>query len=155
MNSATRIKLSVMMFLEYAIWSVWALMLVPHLAELKTSEFSIGLIMACGGLGSILGPFIMGQLADRYFATEKVLAVSHLIGGLLLIAASYGTTFWPIFLLMLVCCTLYFPTVGLTNSLTFQALGLTRQPVCADPPLGNDRLASGHLPGGQVSQPQQ
>ncbi len=106
MNSATRIKLSVMMFLEYAIWSVWALMLVPHLAELKMSEFSIGLVMACGGLGSILGPFIMGQLADRYFATEKVLAVSHLMGGLLLIAASYFTTFWPIFLLMLVYCTL-------------------------------------------------
>ena len=75
MNSATRIKLSVMMFLEYAISSVWALMLVPHLAELNMSEFSIGLIMACGGLGSILGPFIMGQLADRYFATEKVLGV--------------------------------------------------------------------------------
>jgi nucleoside transporter len=123
MNSATRIKLSVMMFLEYAIWSVWALMLVPYLAELNMSEFSIGLIMACGGLGSIVGPFIVGQLADRHFATEKVLAVSHLIGGLLLIAASYGTTFWPIFLLMLVYCTLYFPTVGLTNSLTFRALG--------------------------------
>ena len=62
-----------MMFLEYAIWSVWALILVPHLAELKMSEFSIGLVVACGGLGSILGPFIMGQLADRCFATEKVL----------------------------------------------------------------------------------
>jgi nucleoside transporter len=123
MNSAIRIKLSVMMFLQYAIWSVWALMLVPHLAELKIIEVNIGLIMACGGLGSILGPFIVGQLADSYFATEKVLAVCHLIGGFLLIAASYCTTFWPIFLLMLVYCSLYFPTVGLTNSLTFRALG--------------------------------
>src|SRR5208337_369070 len=125
MNSATRTKLSVMMFLQYAIWSVWAVMLYVYLKDLfgQGHEFSIGLIMACGGLGSILGPFIMGQLADRYFATEKVLAASHLIGGLLLIAASHGTTFWPIFLLMLVYCTLYFPTVGLTNSLTFRALG--------------------------------
>ena len=123
MNAATRIKLSVMMFLEYAIWSVWALMLVPHLAELKISESSIGWIMACGGLGSIFGPFIMGQLADRYFATERVLAFCHLAGGVLLIAASYFTSFWPIFLLMLVYCSLYFPTVGLTNSLTFHALG--------------------------------
>ncbi|MGC8643730.1 MAG: MFS transporter, partial [Isosphaeraceae bacterium] len=123
MNAATRIKLSVMMFLEYAIWSVWALMLVPHLAELKLSESSIGLIMACGGIGSILGPFIMGQLADRYFATEHVLAFCHLAGGVLLIAAAQFTTFWPIFLLMLVYCSLYFPTVGLTNSITFRALG--------------------------------
>ena len=73
MNSATRIKLSVMMFLEYAIWSVWALMLSRIWRSFEDDEFSIGLIMACGGLGSILGPFIMGQLADRYFATEKVL----------------------------------------------------------------------------------
>ncbi len=123
MNPTIRIKLSLMMFLEYAIWSFWALMLVPHLTELNLSNISIGLIMACGGIGSILGPFVMGQLADRYFATEKVLAFCHLAGGLLLIAASYGTTFWPIFLLMLVYCTLYFPTVGLTNSLTFRALG--------------------------------
>jgi nucleoside transporter len=123
MNAATRIKLSVMMFLQYAIWSVWALMLVPHLAELKMSESAIGVIMACGGLGSIIGPFIMGQLADRYFATERVLAFSHLAGGVLLIVASQFTTFWPIFLLMLVYCSLYFPTVGLTNSLTFRALG--------------------------------
>jgi len=123
MNFATLIKLSVMMFLQYAIWSVWALMLVPHLAELKISEANIGWIMACGGLGSLLGPFILGQLADRYFATEKVLAVCHLLGGLLLIAASYCTTFWPIFLLMLIHCSLYFSTVGLTNSLTFHALG--------------------------------
>jgi nucleoside transporter len=123
MNSATRIKLSVMMFLQYAIWSVWALMLVPHLAELKITDFSIGLIMACGGLGSMLGPFIMGQLADRYFATERVLAACHLAGGALLIAASHATAFWPIFLLMLLYCTLYFPTVGLTTSLTFRALG--------------------------------
>ena len=125
MNSATRIKLSVMMFLEYAISSVWALMLYVYLKDLfgQGHEFSIGLIMACGGLGSILGPFIMGQLADRYFATERVLAFSHLGGGVLLIAASYFTTFWPIFVLMLLYCTLYFPTVGLTNSLTFRALG--------------------------------
>ena len=103
MNSATRIKLSVMMFLEYAISSVWALMLYAYLKDLfgQGHEFSIGLIMACGGLGSILGPFIMGQLADRYFATERVLAFSHLGGGVLLIAASYFTTFWPIFVLML------------------------------------------------------
>src|SRR5271166_3773384 len=101
MNSATRIKLSVMMFLEYAISSVWALMLYVYLKDLfgQGHEFLIGLIMACGGLGSILGPFIMGQLADRYFATERVLAFSHLGGGVLLIAASYFTTFWPIFVL--------------------------------------------------------
>src|SRR5271157_4958693 len=83
--------------------------------SVRSLIFSIGLIMACGGLGSMLGPFIMGRLADRYFATEKVLAACHLAGGVLLIAASYGTTFWPVLLLMLLYCTLYFPTVSLTH----------------------------------------
>jgi nucleoside transporter len=123
MSIGLRIKLSLMMFLQYAVWSIWALALVPHLTALKISEFNIGLILACGGLGSLLGPLVLGALADRYFATEKVLAFCHVVGGALLIAAGYQQSFTPLFVLMLLYCTLYFPTVGLTTALTFRALG--------------------------------
>ncbi len=123
MNLAVRIKLSVMMFLQYAVWSIWAVMLLVHLQKLGISDISIGIIMACGGIGSIIGPLILGQLADRYFATEKVLAFCHLAGGALLILAAYFQSFWPILVVMLLYCTLYFPTLGLTNSLTFRTLG--------------------------------
>ena len=122
MNLGLRIKLSLMMAFQYAIWSIWLLMLFQHIHELKL-DAQFGWIMMTTGLGSIIGPFVMGQLADRYFATEKVLAFAQIAGGLVLIATAYATTFWPIFLLMLVYCHLYFPTVGLTNSLAFRALG--------------------------------
>ena len=156
MNSATRIKLSVMMFLQYAIWSVWALMLVPHLAELKMSEVSIGLIMACGGLGSILGPFIVGQLADRYFATEKVLAVCHLARGP---ALDRRVVLHHLLADLPADAGLLQPL--LPHGRTDQLADLpgpgrgARQPVRADPPLGHDRLASGHIPGGSLSQSEQ
>jgi nucleoside transporter len=122
MNLGLRIKLSLMMAFQYAVWSIWILMLYQRMHELKL-DAQFGWIMMTTGLGSIIGPFVMGQLADRYFATEKVLAFAHIAGGLVLIATAYATTFWPIFLLMLVYCHLYFPTVGLTNSLAFRALG--------------------------------
>ena len=113
-------------------------------------EFSIGLIMACGGLGSILGPFIMGQLADRYFATEKVLGVQP-----------PGRGRAPDRRVLLHHLLADFPAdAGVLHPLLphgrpDQLVDLpspgrrTRQPVRADPPLGNDRLAPGHVPGGR------
>ncbi len=101
MDLGLRIKLSAMMFLQYAVWSIWQLMLFQRMKDLHLDGRPFGWILMTTGLGSILGPFVMGQLADRYFATEKVLAVAHLAGGLLLIATAYATTLWPIFLLML------------------------------------------------------
>ena len=93
MSLGLRIKLSVMMFLQYFVWGIWLPMLGQQLGEngvnLDTGE--IGWVFTVYGFGAILGPFIIGQLADRYFATEKVMAACHLIGGLLLIATAYVT----------------------------------------------------------------
>ncbi|ADV63233.1 hypothetical protein Isop_2663 [Isosphaera pallida ATCC 43644] len=120
-----RIRLSLMMILQYYVWGIWLPMLAQHLGPngLNLSGSEIGWIFSVYGLGAIAGPFLFGQIADRYLATEKVLFGCHLVGGLMLIAASEFTTFWPIFLLMLIYCCLYMPTMGLTNSLTFRALG--------------------------------
>ena len=95
--------------------------------DLKLDLDRIGDIFSVYGFGAILGPFILGQIADRYLATEKVLFLAHFVGGLLLIAAGYATTFWPIFLLLFAYCNLYMPTMGLTNSITFRALGPAEQ----------------------------
>lgn len=122
MNLGLRIRLSLMMAFQYAVWSIWVLMIHQRVKEVGL-DAQLGWILMTSGLGSILGPIIMGQLADRYFATEKVLAFAHIVGGLVLIATAYATSFWPFFLLMLLYCHLYFPTVGLTNSLTFRAIG--------------------------------
>ncbi len=129
MSLGLRIKLSVMMFLQYFVWGIWMPVLAQQLGEngVKIPVHLTGWIFAVGGYGSILGPFIIAQLADRYFSTEKVMAFCHLIGGLLLIATAYCTTFWPIFILLFLYSTLYMPTMGLSNSITFRSLGEANQ----------------------------
>ncbi len=125
MSVGLRVRLSIMMFLQYFVWGIWLPMLAQRLGKngLNLEPHYIGWIFTVYGFGSILGPFILGQLADRYFATERVMAVAHFVGGLLLIATAYMTSFWPIFILLFLYCSLYMPTMGLSNSITFRNLG--------------------------------
>ena len=72
-----RTRLSVMMFLQYAIWGAWLPILYPFLLGHRGFELNeVGLILAGGAAGAIVGPFIAGQIADRFFASEKFLGVS-------------------------------------------------------------------------------
>ena len=129
MSSGLRVRLSIMMFLQYYVWGIWLPMLAQRLGrnDLNLDEREIGWIFTVYGFGAIIGPFILGQLADRYFATERVMAAAHFIGGLLLIAAAYVTTFWPIFILLFIYCNLYMPTMALSNSISFRSLGEENQ----------------------------
>jgi len=129
MSFGLRARLSVMMFLQYFVWGIWLPMLAQRLGtnDLNLEASQIGWIFSVYGFGSIVGPFILGQLADRYFATERVMFVAHFVGGLLLFATAAATTFWPIFILLLLYCSLYMPTMGLSNSITFRSLGENNQ----------------------------
>ncbi|MDR3621958.1 MAG: MFS transporter [Paludisphaera borealis] len=129
MSFGLRVRLSIMMFLQYFVWGIWLPMLAQQLGpnSLNLDGREIGWVFTVYGFGSILGPFILGQLADRYFSTERVLAVAHFVGGLLLIAAAYVSTFWPIFWILFFYCSLYMPTMGLTNSISFRSLGESNQ----------------------------
>ncbi|HVS35357.1 MAG TPA: MFS transporter [Gemmataceae bacterium] len=124
---SVRVRLSIMMFLEYAIWGVWAPTLNLHLAQLDSFRgpsvsFLINMVYLTMPLATILSPFVAGQLADRYFATQRFLAVSHLIGGLFILAAFFVTSFWGMFWLILGHCLMFGPSVALTNSLAFHHL---------------------------------
>ena len=80
-----KFKLSVMMFFQYAIWGSWLPLLWPFLFEHRHLEpGQIGSMFAAGAAGALLAPFIAGQIADRYFPTEKFLGISHILGGLLI-----------------------------------------------------------------------
>lgn len=122
------IRLSVMMFLQYAIWGIWAPILGRHLASLdafKTADGTadqtrIGLIYMTLPIASIIAPFIGGQIADRYFAAQRFLAVSQLLGGALLLAVTRFTGFTEVFLGMLLYNLIYAPTIALSNSISFQ-----------------------------------
>jgi nucleoside transporter len=81
-----------------------------------------GWVMNAFALSSIVAMFVGGQLADRWFATERFLAFSHLIGGLMMLLMPMQKTFWPIFAVMLLHCLFYVPTLSLTNSICFANL---------------------------------
>jgi nucleoside transporter len=107
-----------MMFLQYAIWGAWAPVLSVYLInDLGFSGFQAGLIYALLPLATIISPFIGGQVADRYFSSEKVIAFLALTGGLVLLVVSRTTDYTVMTVLMLVYCLIYAPTLALTNSI--------------------------------------
>jgi nucleoside transporter len=109
-----------MMFLEYVIWGSWLPLLALYLSRfLGFPGTDIGWIFGTLAIASVTAVFVSGQLADRYFATERFLAVSHLVGGVAMLALPFQKTFWPFFAAMLVHNLMYVPTLSLTNSICF------------------------------------
>jgi len=121
MNPAIRAKLSFLMFLEYVIYGAWFPLLGLYIGKdyLKFDEYEQAWVFNAFAIAALTGMFFGGQLADRYFAQEKFLAFSHLIGGLAMLGLAYQTTFWPFFLLMLLHCFFYVPTMSVTNAIAF------------------------------------
>jgi len=112
-----KVQLGIMMFLQYAIWGAWAPVLSSHLLnDLGFSGSQVGWIYALLPLATIIAPIIGGQVADRYFASEKVIAFLQLGGGVLLLLAARITDFDLLAVVMLFYCLLYAPTLALTNS---------------------------------------
>jgi nucleoside transporter len=123
MPDGVRWRLSVMMFLEYVIWGSWLPLLSHYLTRaLHFSGTDIGWVFATQAIASITAVGISGQIADRHLSTERFLALSHLIGGVALIALRFQTSFWPFFIVMLVYTLAYVPTLSLTNSISFHHL---------------------------------
>src|ERR1700733_681964 len=118
-----KLRLSVMMFLEFFIWGGWFVTMGSYLgATLSASGAQIGLAYATQSWGAIMAPFIFGLIADRYFNAERVLAVTHLAGGALLLALARQGTYAGFFPLLLVYMILYMPTLALVNSVAFRQL---------------------------------
>ncbi len=121
--AALKTRLSIMMFLQYAIWGAWLPLLYPFLKNHRQFEDAqIGTMFAVGAVGAIVAPFIAGQIADRYFSTEKYLGISHILGGVLVWQLATLEGFWPFLGFSLIYSLIYSPTLALTNSISFHHL---------------------------------
>ncbi len=116
-----RIRLSVMMFLEFLIWASWYVPIGGYMnSTLHFSGGEIGWIYTTTALGAIIAPLFVGFVADRFFPTQVVLGVLHLLGAVCLFLASFQSTFAPLMALLLVNCLCFMPTLALANSLAFR-----------------------------------
>ena len=88
MNQQVKIRLGLMMFLNYVIWGAWYVTIGTWLSTARhfTGQ-QVGLVYGTTAVGAIVAPFFVGLIADKFFATEKLLATLHFAGGLLLFAA--------------------------------------------------------------------
>ncbi|HNR74586.1 MAG TPA: nucleoside permease [Cyclobacteriaceae bacterium] len=113
-------KLSVMMLLEYFIWGAWYVTMGTYMSEfLGATGTQIGSAYSALAIATIISPFFVGMIADRFFAAQKIMGVLHLIGAALLYLATVvndNTTFYWI---ILVYSLLYMPTIALSNSIAF------------------------------------
>jgi hypothetical protein len=122
-------RLSVMMFLQYAVWGAWlplaARYLTAPVAEggLGFTGTQMGLILGlAGSIGAVCAPFIAGQLADRHFSTERFLAVLLAVGGVVKWITASQTGYGAWLLLSIAYSVVYMPTLALSNSMAFANL---------------------------------
>ncbi|MFO0937615.1 MAG: MFS transporter [Gemmataceae bacterium] len=125
-----KLKLAIMMFLQFFIWGAWFELGFVYIPGLKFPDpWMVPLIFGAFNIGSLMALFFSTQFADRKFAAEKFVSVSHLIGGLAIgglfflhPAPGEKAAFWPFFGLMLLHSIFYVPTISITNSIAFANL---------------------------------
>src|SRR5215218_8568982 len=123
MKQTIRLQLSFMMFLEFFIWGSWYVTMGTFLAQsLKASDVQNGMAYSTQSLGAIIAPFIVGLIADRFFAAQRILGIIHLLGAALMYFLSQQTQFEGFYPLILAYMILYMPTLALVNSVSFRQL---------------------------------
>ncbi|MBP7939934.1 MAG: MFS transporter, partial [Sediminibacterium sp.] len=119
MKLKTGVLLSAMMFLQYYIWGAWYVTMGTYMGEkLGSTGVDIGAAYGAGAIATIISPFFVGMIADRFFSAQKIMGVLHLVGAALLFFATKvdNTNFYWV---ILVYSLLYMPTIALSNSVAF------------------------------------
>jgi len=115
-------QLSIMMFLEFFVWGAWFVTIANFMSEIGMTKY-VYWAYTVGPIASIVSPFFLGMVADRFFPTEKVLGVMHIIGGVAMFCAPFVIFSPLLFILTLGLHTLcYQPTIGLANTLAFSQI---------------------------------
>ena len=123
MVSLTGLRLAAMMFLQFFVWGTWYVTAPRYLGTIGFDGSDFGLTYSVGPLAALVSPLFVGMVADRFFATERILGALHLLGAAIMYGATLlmnpadpatPTTINMVFFGHTLC---YFPTLALTNSL--------------------------------------
>jgi nucleoside transporter len=116
-------RLSVMMFLQFFIWGGWFVTLGTFLTTtLAASGGQVGMAFSTQSWGAIIAPFVVGLIADRFFNAERILAVLHLLGAVLLFQLYRATDFSAFYPYVLAYMLVYMPTLALVNAVAFRQI---------------------------------
>ncbi len=125
MNSFLSWRLRLMMFFQFFIWGAWYATAGNYMKQMGLSDVIYIAYMA-SPIGSIVAPFFLGMVADRFFAAQKVLGTMHILSGIFIFAAPFALEIvdsTPLFLILLQLHMLcYMPTVGLATATAFHKL---------------------------------
>jgi nucleoside transporter len=117
------IKLSLMMLLQYFIWGAWYVTMGTYMATfLGSSGVQIGAAYSALAIATMISPFFVGMVADKYFAAQRIMAVLHLVGALLLYLATQITDNTAFYWVIVFYSLLYMPTIALSNSIAFSQM---------------------------------
>src|SRR5579863_1799168 len=120
MLSSIKLRLCIMMFVNYMVWGAWYVTISTYLVQtLHFTGTQAGAVFSTVSVVSLISTFFVGLVADRWFATERVMAVLYGLSATLLFLMTRAKTFPEVYSLMLVFCLCYFPTMALTNTLGF------------------------------------
>ncbi len=123
MKLKTGALLALMMLLEYFIWGAWYVTMSTYMSEhLHSSGLQIGAAYSALAIATMISPFFVGLVADRFFAAQKIMGVLHLLGAVLLFLATRITDNAPFYWLILFYSLLYMPTIALSNSVAFSQM---------------------------------
>lgn len=123
MKTTVKFQLSLMMFLEFFIWGGWFVTLGTFLGDnLRATGGEIAMAFSTQSWGAIVAPFIIGLIADRYFNAERILAVLHLAGAVLMYQMYLSTDFAGFYPYVLGYMIIYMPTLALVNSISFNQM---------------------------------
>ena len=122
-------RLGAMMFLQFFIWGAWFVTLGTYLVQgpLQASASQVATAFLSQSIGAIVAPFLVGLIADRYFAAQRILAVLHLAGALLMWMASTASNFSMFSACIMAYMLLFMPTLALANSVAMRHLQSARK----------------------------
>lgn len=135
-----KLKLIAMNFLQFFVWGAWLISMGRYMGNVMQYDGQeVGGLFATAGFAAIITPALTGIIADRWVGAERLLSICHLLTGACLIAVGFlpvGTPFATTWLVIFGVNLFFMPTLSLSNTVAYHALGTVQADIVKDfPPI--------------------